>query len=56
MEIRRYLNGKQISKEALSSLAAVTPELETAVRAAQKRVEEDQKASAVMQTPPEAHG
>lgn len=56
MEIQRYLNGKQISKQELSLLAAVTPELERAVRAVQKRAEAEQTVLSPIPIPSETHG
>ena len=43
MEIFRYLNGKAITQEELSSLSLVTGELQSAVREAEKRVERSPK-------------
>ena len=39
MEIKRYINGKPISREELAKLKMVTPELEHAVKDARLRVE-----------------
>ena len=39
MEIKRYMNGKAVSREELKSFALMTPELEHAVRDARRRAE-----------------
>ena len=39
MELKRYINGKTVSREELAKLKMVTPELEHAVKDARRRAE-----------------
>ena len=48
MEIQRYLNGKPVSEGELAQLAAVTPELTSALREANRRVVSENSPAGVL--------